>query len=47
MGQRGRRYVLEHRTYGAIAAAVEKQLLDIVEPDADRPETAALLRQSV
>jgi glycosyltransferase involved in cell wall biosynthesis len=32
MGQRGRRYVLEHRTYGIIATAVEKQLLDIVEP---------------
>jgi glycosyltransferase involved in cell wall biosynthesis len=32
MGQRGRRYVLEHRTYETIAAAVEKQLLAIVEP---------------
>jgi glycosyltransferase involved in cell wall biosynthesis len=32
MGQRGRRYVLEHRTYGTIAAAVEKQLLDIAKP---------------
>lgn len=31
MGRRGRRYVLEHRTYGTIAAAVEKQLLDITE----------------
>ena len=31
MGERGRRYVLEHRTYGIIAAAVEKQLLEIVE----------------
>jgi glycosyltransferase involved in cell wall biosynthesis len=31
MGQRGRRYVLEHRAYGTIAAAVEKQLFDIVE----------------
>ena len=32
MGQQGRRYVLEHRTYGTIAAAVEKQLLDIAKP---------------
>jgi len=31
MGERGRRYVLEHRAYGTIAAAVEKQLLDVVE----------------
>jgi len=31
MGQRGRRYVLEHRTYGAIAATVEQQFLDVVE----------------
>jgi glycosyltransferase involved in cell wall biosynthesis len=31
MGQRGRRYVLEHRAYGTIATAVEKQLFDIVE----------------
>ncbi len=31
MGERGRRYILEHRTYGIIAAAVEKQLLEIVE----------------
>ena len=31
MGQRGRRYVLEHRTYAAIATVVEKRLLEIVE----------------
>lgn len=31
MGQRGRRYVLEHRTYGAIAAAVERQLFEILD----------------
>jgi glycosyltransferase involved in cell wall biosynthesis len=31
MGQKGRRYVLEHRAYGIIAAAVEKQLLSVVE----------------
>ena len=30
MGQRGRRYVLEHRTYAAIAAVVERQFLDVV-----------------
>lgn len=30
MGERGRRYVLEHRAYGAIAAAVERRLLDVV-----------------
>jgi len=30
MGQRGRRYVLEHRAYGAIASTVEKRLLEIV-----------------
>lgn len=31
MGERGRRYVLEHRTYAAIAAAVELQFLDVVQ----------------
>jgi glycosyltransferase involved in cell wall biosynthesis len=31
MGQRGRRYVLAHRTYGAIASVVEQKFLDIVE----------------
>ncbi len=31
MGQRGRRYVLEHRTYAAIATVVERRLLEIVE----------------
>jgi glycosyltransferase involved in cell wall biosynthesis len=31
MGQNGRRYVLEHREYGVIAAEVEKRLLAIVE----------------
>ena len=31
MGRRGLRYVLEHRTYAAIAAAVERQFLDVVE----------------
>jgi glycosyltransferase involved in cell wall biosynthesis len=31
MGRRGRRYVLDHRTYATIAAAVEQQFLDIVE----------------
>lgn len=31
MGQRGRRYVLEHRTYAAIASVVERQFLDVVE----------------
>jgi len=31
MGRRGRRYVLEHRTYGAIASTVEQQFLDVVE----------------
>ena len=31
MGRRGLKYVLEHRTYAAIAAAVERQFLDVVE----------------
>lgn len=31
MGERGRRYALEHRAYGAIAAVVEKGLLDIAQ----------------
>jgi glycosyltransferase involved in cell wall biosynthesis len=31
MGRRGLQYVLEHRTYAAIAAAVERQFLDVVE----------------
>jgi glycosyltransferase involved in cell wall biosynthesis len=31
MGQRGRRYVIEHRTYGVIADRVEKRMVDIVE----------------
>jgi glycosyltransferase involved in cell wall biosynthesis len=31
MGRRGRRYVLAHRTYGAIASVVEQKFLDIVE----------------
>jgi len=31
MGERGRRYAIEHRSYGVIADAVEKRMLDIVE----------------
>jgi glycosyltransferase involved in cell wall biosynthesis len=31
MGRRGRSYVLEHRNYGVIAAAVEARLLEIVK----------------
>jgi glycosyltransferase involved in cell wall biosynthesis len=31
MGERGRRYAVEHRSYGVIADAVEKRMLDIVE----------------
>jgi glycosyltransferase involved in cell wall biosynthesis len=31
MGERGLQYVLEHRTYAAIATAVERQFLDVVE----------------
>jgi glycosyltransferase involved in cell wall biosynthesis len=31
MGQRGRRYVIEHRAYGVIADTVERRMLDIVE----------------
>jgi glycosyltransferase involved in cell wall biosynthesis len=31
MGERGRRYVIEHRTYGSIADKVERRMLDIVE----------------
>jgi glycosyltransferase involved in cell wall biosynthesis len=31
MGERGRRYVIEHRSYGAIADMVERRLLEIVE----------------
>jgi glycosyltransferase involved in cell wall biosynthesis len=31
MGQRGRRYAIEHRAYGVIADTVEKRMLDIVE----------------
>ena len=34
MGERGRRYVLEHRAYGVIADAVEKRMRDIVEGEA-------------
>jgi glycosyltransferase involved in cell wall biosynthesis len=30
MGERGRRYVLEHRSYGKIADLVERELLDVV-----------------
>jgi glycosyltransferase involved in cell wall biosynthesis len=30
MGERGRRYVLEHRSYGKIADRVERELLDVV-----------------
>ena len=30
MGERGRRYVIEHRSYGVIADGVEKTLLDVV-----------------
>lgn len=30
MGERGRRYVIEHRAYGVIAEAVERRMLDIV-----------------
>jgi glycosyltransferase involved in cell wall biosynthesis len=31
MGERGRRYAVEHRSYRVIADAVEKRLLDIIE----------------
>jgi glycosyltransferase involved in cell wall biosynthesis len=31
MGERGRRYVIQHRSYGAIADMVERRLLEIVE----------------
>jgi glycosyltransferase involved in cell wall biosynthesis len=31
MGERGRRYVIEHRSYGAIADLVERRLLEVVE----------------
>ena len=31
MGERGRRYVAEHRIYGVIADGVERRMLDIVE----------------
>jgi glycosyltransferase involved in cell wall biosynthesis len=31
MGERGRRYVIEHRAYGVIADGVERRMLDIVE----------------
>ena len=31
MGERGRRYAMENRSYTVIADAVEKRLLDIVE----------------
>jgi glycosyltransferase involved in cell wall biosynthesis len=31
MGERGRRYVLEHRSYGVIADLVERRLLEVVE----------------
>jgi glycosyltransferase involved in cell wall biosynthesis len=31
MGQRGRRYAIEHRAYGVIADTVERRMLDIVE----------------
>ena len=31
MGERGRRYVIEHRSYGAIADMVERRLLEVVE----------------
>jgi glycosyltransferase involved in cell wall biosynthesis len=31
MGERGRRYVIEHRVYGVIADRVERRMLDIVE----------------
>jgi glycosyltransferase involved in cell wall biosynthesis len=31
MGERGRRYAIEHRSYGVIADAVEKRMLDIIE----------------
>jgi glycosyltransferase involved in cell wall biosynthesis len=31
MGQRGRRYAIEHRDYKTIADIVEKQLLTVVE----------------
>jgi glycosyltransferase involved in cell wall biosynthesis len=31
MGQRGRRYAIEHRSYGVIADTVERRMLDIVE----------------
>jgi glycosyltransferase involved in cell wall biosynthesis len=31
MGERGRRYVIEHRSYGAIADMVERRLLELVE----------------
>lgn len=30
MGERGRRYVIEHRSYGAIADMVERRLLEVV-----------------
>jgi glycosyltransferase involved in cell wall biosynthesis len=30
MGERGRRYAIEHRSYGVIADAVEKRMLDII-----------------
>jgi glycosyltransferase involved in cell wall biosynthesis len=30
MGERGRRYVIEHRSYGVIADAVERRMLDII-----------------
>jgi glycosyltransferase involved in cell wall biosynthesis len=31
MGQRGRRYAIEHRAYGVIADTLERRMLDIVE----------------
>ena len=31
MGERGRRYAIEHRSYGVIADAVEKRMFDIIE----------------
>lgn len=31
MGQRGRRYAIEHRSYGVIADTVERRMLDVVE----------------
>jgi len=31
MGERGRRYAIEHRSYGIIAGAVEKRMLEVIE----------------